>query len=97
MVQIPVVEWAVLRVPPSARYLIGVNKRTREVIVSAPIRDFDPPSRRLKDADGNLYELTDIGLVSVPARRAWRHWCREHGEPGFVEVINACAWDQLKR
>ena len=83
---IPVVEWAVLQLPAGERLLIGVNKRNRAVIISEPLQAFAPEDRLVQDAAGTAYELTDFGLVSVPARRAWRHCCREHGEPGFIEV-----------
>ncbi|WP_431273469.1 hypothetical protein ACQ858_14890 [Variovorax ureilyticus] len=83
---IRVVEWAVLQLPADERYLMGVNRNTREAIISAPLKSFSPEDRLVDDSDGQSYELTDIGLVSVPARRAWRHWCRERGEPEFVEV-----------
>ncbi|WP_431274688.1 hypothetical protein ACQ858_22270 [Variovorax ureilyticus] len=81
-----VVEWAVLRLPTGERRLIGVNKETREVLISDPVDGFWPGQRLIADSSGQHYILTDTGLVSVPARRAWREWCRDHGEPGFREV-----------
>jgi len=79
-------EWAVLEMPTGERRLIGVNKATHQPVISAPLSSFAPEDRQVGDTELESYELTDIGLVSVPVRRAWRQWCRDQGEPGFVEV-----------
>jgi len=80
-------EWAVLQLKSDdRRFLIGLRSSPRLPEIAGPIQSFNPKARAFRTADGQDFEVLDLGLVSVDARRAWRHWCRENGEPGFTEV-----------